>query len=290
MLYGNTGFIDLIDIIDLNNTNISFILGITLIIISILFKIGAAPFHLWLPDAYQGASYEILLFISIFPKIFLFALLDILTKSFTNISYFLLIPVILSAIIGSVQAIQQIKIKRFIAYTIIYNNAFFLAVIIIASTISYLTLIGVLILYLIGSILNLLPFWSLKNPYNLQFTSMRELISLRTSNFWYAIVLMVGFLSSLGVPPLMGFFTKYFVFSALIEQHFTIIAIFLVLAAILPAFYYLRIITTLFFLPKSLRIFLITISEGQALFISIIFIISFIFILYAPRFLAFILL
>lgn len=282
LIYGNTGHLDLLIISDLKNNNLLFIIGSTLIIISILFKVGAAPFHLWLPDAYQSASYEVLLFISIAPKIFLFLLLNTLTKSFSITPNYLVLTIILSAIIGSIQAVQQLKIKRFLAYTIIYNNAFFLAIILISGWMSFYILMIAIILYLIGSILNLLPFWALKTPYGNAFQSLRDFISLRTSNPWYSFILIIGLFSSIGVPPLIGFFSKYFTFIALIEQNFIIVSLFLIVVTILPAYYYLRLTTILFFLPKSTRTFLIQTPHSLANTLSLLTILTLVFIIYAP--------
>ncbi len=282
-IYGATALMDLLPLSDLlavqvNNNNTWMItLGGTLIVLALLFKIGAVPFHLWLPDAYQSASFSILLFLIVFPKIFyLFLFFTIIQVFGTNI--IVLISILLSALIGSIQAVAQTKLKRFIAYTTIYNTAFFLALLIISGSFSIYSLLISSFLYAIGSILTVLPMLSINPLHSKLFSSLRDLSSLRTSNFFLSVLLTIGFLSALGMPPFIGFFTKYFVFSALLEKNLVMLTIFLVLASILPAYYYLRISTLIFFLPTTKRVFLLPCSTSIVYLISIICSIALVFI------------
>ena len=102
------------------------VLGIMLIIIAFLFKIGAAPFHLWMPEAYQTASYSVLLYLLVLPKIYLFFILYNLI-ALCKMNHMIILSILISAVIGASFALLQTKIKAFLAYTIIFNNAFFLA-------------------------------------------------------------------------------------------------------------------------------------------------------------------
>ena len=168
LVYGELGVIEYQNILDLNEKNNILKLAFTLILISLFFKIGAAPFHLWVPDVYSGTSYETLMFITIFPKIFLFILIKTLQKIFI-INNLTIVIIIISLIIGSIQAVKQQKIKKFISYTIIYNNGFFLSLTLITNFHSdYIQFLS-LFFYLISSFLLLLLFNNFQSL-NINFT------------------------------------------------------------------------------------------------------------------------
>jgi NADH-quinone oxidoreductase subunit N len=283
-VYGSTALMDILAISDLliitsNNNTWMMTLGGTLIILALLFKIGAVPFHLWLPDAYQSASFSVLLFLLVFPKIFYFFLLYTMNQIF-NTNIIILVSIFLSALIGSIQAVTQTKLKRFIAYTTIYNTAFFMSLLMISGSFSIYALLISSFLYALGSILTVFPMLAIQPLHREHFSSLRDLLSLRTSNFFFAFLLIIGFFSALGMPPFIGFFTKFYVFSALIEKNIVIMTIFLVLASVLPAYYYLRISTLIFFLPTTKRIFLISNSISIGHLISMILALSVTFVFY----------
>jgi len=187
-VYGATALMDILTISDLltitgNNNTWMMTLGGTLIIIALLFKIGAVPFHLWLPDAYQSASFSVLLFLLVFPKIFYFFLLYTMNQIF-NINILILTSIFLSALIGSIQAVTQTKLKRFIAYTTIYNTSFFMSLLLLSGSFSIYALLISSLLYAISSVLTVFPMLSIQPLHSKQFSSLRDLLSLRTSNFF----------------------------------------------------------------------------------------------------------
>jgi NADH-quinone oxidoreductase subunit N len=253
-IYGYTSFTDLnliLDVLDESKNSFIFILGSNLILIALLFKIGAVPFHLWLPDAYQAASFYVLFFLIIFPKIFLFFLLYSINQLFANTTIISL-GIFLSAIVGSFQAINQFKVKRFLAYTIIFNTSFFLSLTVLTSYFALFSLLFSLILYLCVSLLTLFLFTSIRivNS-NLKFKSLRDLLSIRKSNLFLAISIAIAFLSAAGMPPFIGFFQKFVIFLTLLDSSQYFLVLFLILSSILPAYYYIRTTKVIFFIEKS---------------------------------------
>ena len=268
LIYGQTGIIDYQNIWEINENNEIITLGITLIIIGLFFKIGAAPFHLWVPDVYAGASYETLLFISIFPKIFLFILIKSLQKILI-INDLTIAIIILSLFIGSLQALKQQKIKKFISYTIIYNNGFFLSLTILPYYHSdYIQSLS-LFFYLISSFLTLLLFKNYRSlNMNSSFQNIRDFLCLKDSNIWLLLPLTLGFFALIGIPPMSNFLFKTIIFSSLLDKGFWFITIILIFFSILPSFYYLRIISIFYFQPAIQRLFLVPINLTNSFIIS----------------------
>lgn len=274
LLYGYTGqtnFSDIVDLIGKDNV-FSVKLGGLLIITSLLFKIGAAPFHLWLPDAYQGAPFYVLLFLITFPKIALYYLIFTLNNILEQ-NMVILIGILASSILGAIQATVQTKITRFIAYTIIFNNSFFLSVTMLAGKTAFFSLLQSLILYLILGLTTALSFFLLVNSETKQrLLSLRDLISIKKSNIFVSLVILLGFFSAAGIPPFLGFFQKYLILLALTENFQIFLMVFLIISSMIPAYYYLRMSKIMYFLNESTFILLTSITRIQASLLSFLFI------------------
>jgi len=173
---------------------------------------------------------------------------------------------------GAVQGLVQTKIKRFIAYTIIFNNAFFLPLTIIGGHFGYLALLISLIFYTFTSLLTILPILATKIRYGYDITSLRELILFKHSNPYLGIIIFVAFFSALGMPPFLGFFMKFFVFLALLEKGQLFLTIFLILLSAFSAYYYLRITVLFLFQSKSHSSFFLPLNSITALLLSVFFI------------------
>jgi NADH-quinone oxidoreductase subunit N len=273
LIYGviaKTNFLAIGEIFEADK-NVFLDFGGLLILLGLMFKIGAAPFHLWLPDAYQGANFYVLLFLITFPKLALFYLIFTINNIFEE-NTIIFMTMVLSSIIGSVQASSQTKIKRFIAYTIIFNNSYFLGLMILEGRGAFYSLLQSIILYLIITLTTALAFFMLKNSENnLRLLTLRDLISLKKSNVFIALVLMLGFFSSAGIPPFIGFFQKYLILLALAEKFQFFIMVFLILSSILPAYYYIRISKIMFFMPESKFLLLKDNTKKMATLLSFLF-------------------
>lgn len=230
----------------------SYKLAIVFLVSGILFKVAAAPFHFWSPDVYDGAPTSIVLFLSTVPKVALFALLmklSFLVEIF-ELSQLFFVAGVLSILMGSIGGLFQKRIKRLLAYSMINNTGFLvLAISIISITsasfvvfflLSYLlTLVGLFAVVLTLRIVN--TSFLIKNLYGLS--------NLFFVNKSLSIGLTMLLFSSAGLPPLVGFLSKFFVLLTLADlssQLFYILLLVLVFAP-LSAFYYVRVLKIMSF-------------------------------------------
>ena len=264
---GKTNFLEIAEIMDTQNSLL--MLGGLLVLIGLLFKIGAVPFHLWLPDAYEGAPFYVLLFLISVPKIALFYLLFTLNNVFEH-NTLIIISLILSAIVGSIQAVEQTKIKRFVAYTIIYNNTFFLSLILLSGKGAFYGLMEALMLYIIISLTTVLAFFLLKNwETKLNLLTLRDLLGLKKTNIYLGMAIIIGFFSAAGIPPFMGFFQKYIVLLALVDKLQVFVLVTLIMTSILPAYYYIRMSKIIYFIKNTRFLFLANISKLGATLVAL---------------------
>jgi len=244
-----TGIHSLTDSIAYNG----ILVGIFFVSVALLFKVAAAPFHMWSPDVYEGAPTPVTAFFSIVPKI---AVLSLLIKLFFYTFYDLinfwqplfLYCGILSMIIGSIGALYQRKIKRLMAYSGIANVGYMLAGF-AGGSIESLT--G-LLFYLIVYVVMMIAFFAFvlgtqsekSSKMNMQISDLKNLGKVNPA-LGFAVTLIL--FSMVGLPPFMGFFAKFYLFLAMIQSEFYIVAIIGVLSSVLAAFYYIRIIKLIFF-------------------------------------------
>lgn len=270
LIYGQLGSIDYYHIIQLQEKNEIVIVGGILTVIALIFKIGAVPFHLWVPDVYSGATYETLLFISIFPKIFLFLLLKNIQK-ICETQGLIIVIIILSLLLGSIQAVKQQKIKKFISYTIIYNNGFFLSLTILPTVYSDHVQFLALFFYLLSSFLILFLFQNYRSlNMHATFQNIRDILLIQNSNSRLLLPLSLSFFALIGIPPMSNFLFKTMLFSELLDKGLWFITTLLILFSVLPSFYYLRIISTLHFQSSMTRTYLLPITQTNAIIINVL--------------------
>ena len=225
--------------------------GMVFILVGLAFKISAVPFHMWAPDVYQGSPTSVTLFFAILPKIaaltvfirFLYSPFLELIDQWQSIIIFLSIA---SMLFGAVAAIGQKNLKRLAAYSSISHMGYALAGLTtgtnqgIQSSILYISIYLVMNLALFSCILMLK-----KN--NKYYESIEDLSGLSRNHPLLAFSLLIVLFSLAGIPPLAGFFAKFYVFAAVIEQSMFFLAIVGLMATVVAAFYYLRIIKTIYF-------------------------------------------
>nr|YP_009295182.1 NADH dehydrogenase subunit 2 [Dasya binghamiae]AOH77194.1 NADH dehydrogenase subunit 2 [Dasya binghamiae] len=280
LLYSSTGltnFNDLLNFfIDCNlitnlNINSTIFLSVTLILISLLFKLSAAPFHMWAPDVYEGAPSSITAFFSIISKLPILSLLlkftlFIFYDLFNFWSSILTFSIILSAIIGTFSAFAQIKWKRFIAYSSVSHVSFFLLAIISNNLESVNNLFIYLIIYLfmvIGFFAFFLNFYHYKFPFFSQLRFLKNLNLLVIINPILVFSLGIILFSMAGIPPLAGFFSKFFIlFSAVANNAFYTIFIVLICNCI-GCFYYLRLVKSVYFDFNTPKLFLVLVPLSK---------------------------
>ena len=155
------------------------------------------------------------------------------------------------------------------AFGIIFNNTYFLAILLIAGKQALFGLLESMGLYLISSFLILITIYiNINKQTQLRFISLRDLISLKKTNIFIAFTLSISFFSAAGIPPFLGFYQKYLGLLIIMEKLQNFIAIFLILATILPVYYYLRTTKIMFFLTQSKHILTANISNNMGQIIS----------------------
>lgn len=250
LIYIFTGELDLINIFNLiwYHNQIEIILSLIFILITMLFKLAAAPFHMWAPDVYEGAPTIVTAFFATAPKLAILTVtINLIWFNFYNyINLFeniLIFSIILSLFIGSIGALNQTKFKRLIAYSAITHVGFLLLGLL---SISIYSLEATIIYIIIYIIMNLATFsivlTTLKNT-----NYISELSGLSRKNLLLAISLSIILFSIAGIPPLAGFISKYFILLETINNQYIFLTILAVIASSIAIFYYIRIIKWMFF-------------------------------------------
>jgi len=252
LIYGFTGSTNF-EIIsaNLDEANTGAVFGIVFIIVGLAFKVSAVPFHMWTPDVYEGSPTSVTSFFALVPKIaaisvfirFMYVPFVNVINQWQTIIIFLSIA---SMILGAVAAIGQSNIKRLMAYSSIGHMGYALAGIAagtnagIQSTIIYLTIYLVMNLGAFGCI------FMMKRE-NIFYENINDLSGLSKNHPMLALSFLIILFSLAGIPPLAGFFAKFYVFMAVIEVKMYALAIIGLLTTVVSAFYYLRIIKVIYF-------------------------------------------
>ncbi|MAJ22309.1 MAG: NADH-quinone oxidoreductase subunit N [Candidatus Pelagibacter sp. TMED64] len=236
---------------NIDNSNLGTIFGLVFVLVGLAFKISAVPFHMWAPDVYEGSPTSITSFFAIVPKIaamtvfirFMYVPFINVIESWQVILVFLSIA---SMVFSSIAAIGQINIKRLLAYSSIGHMGYALAGIStgtsegIQSTIIYIIIYSVMNLGIFSSLFLLKK----KNIFN---EDIKELSGLSKNHPLIGFALLILLFSLAGIPPLAGFFAKFYIFMAVIKSEMYLLAIIGLLSTVISAFYYLRIIKVIYF-------------------------------------------
>lgn len=251
--YGSTGTINFIYESGIGELSVLNTFAKVLIIVAIFFKISAAPFHMWAPDVYEGASTQSVCFFATVPKIaalvVLIRLLDYWsfgTDATIGWSKIIVFVSALSILVGSFGALMQSNLKRLLAYSAIGHVGFMMLTMIDPQSIKYVPLLRYLTIYLtmtLGAFMVLQNLCSAKG-YNEQISSIAGLSKHKP---FLALALSVFMFSMAGVPPLAGFFAKIYVILPLIEMEIYWLAFLAVLASVVSAYYYLKVVKVMYF-------------------------------------------
>lgn len=255
IIYGVTGSLSIATIATtiqaggLDNTVLSF--GLVFLIIGIGFKLGAVPFHMWLPDVYHGAPTAVTLFIATAPKIAAFAmairlLVDGLGDAQQYWQGMLIMLSVLSMIIGNVVAIAQTNLKRMLAYSTISHIGFILLGILSGSQEGYAAAMFYALVYTLMS-LGSFGMIILMSRQGFEADNIDDYKGLSERNPWFALMMLILMFSMAGIPPLVGFYAKLFVIKSIVDINLISVAIVAVLMSVIGAFYYLRIIKVMYF-------------------------------------------
>ncbi|MEK6551271.1 MAG: NADH-quinone oxidoreductase subunit NuoN [Pseudomonadota bacterium] len=231
--------------------NMVLILGLVFVLSAIAFKLGAVPFHMWVPDVYHGAPTSVTLFLGTAPKVAGFALVArLLLEGFEPLSAswqpILILMAVLSMGLGNLLAIAQTNIKRMLAYSSISHMGFFLLGVLslgpngYSSALFYMLVYAVMSLAGFGVIL-------LMSRAGMEAENISDFKGLNQRSPWFAFLMLLVMFSMAGVPPLAGFYAKFLVIQAVVKSDMLWLAIVAVLFAVIGAYYYLRVIKVMYF-------------------------------------------
>ncbi len=245
------------DQILINSTEFNYgtTFGIVFILVGLAFKISAVPFHMWAPDVYQGSPTSVTLFFAILPKIAALAVfIKFLYTPFANMNdqwqTIIVFISIASMIFGAVAAIGQKNLKRLIAYSSISHMGYALAGLATVSNQGIQSSIIYISIYLVMNLAFFSCLFMLKKN-DKYYENIEDLSGLSKKHPILSFSLLIVLFSLAGIPPLAGFFAKFYVFLAVIEQSMYFLAIVGLLATVVAAFYYLRIIKIIYFDPEK---------------------------------------
>lgn len=229
------------------------LLGLVFIIAGLIFKFGAVPFHMWVPDVYQGAPTSVTLFIACAPKIAAFAvLMRILVQALPDVTIqwqqVLVVIAVLSMFTGNVLAIAQTNIKRMLAYSSIAHIGYMLLGFIAGpgSPDGYSAAMFYIATYVIVAAGAFAVIALLSKP-DMEFDQLDDFRGLNARNPWLAFMMLLLMFSMAGVPPTVGFFAKLGLLEALVEAHYVWLAVLALVFAIIGAYYYLRVVMLMYF-------------------------------------------
>jgi NADH-quinone oxidoreductase subunit N len=255
MIYGTTGSLDLGAIREhvatLESRNLVLVLGLVFVIVGIAFKLGAVPFHMWVPDVYQGAPTSVTLFIGSAPKIAAFGMLvrllvDGLPGMHADWIGMLIILSVLSMGVGNIIAIAQTNLKRMLAYSTIAHVGFLFLGIIAGSKAGYSASMFYIIVYAFMSLGGFAMIVLLGHG-GFEADRIEDFKGLNDRNPWYAFLMLILMMSMAGVPPFLGFWAKWSVLREVVAADMTWLAVVAVIFSIIGVFYYLRVIRMMYF-------------------------------------------
>ena len=252
LLYGFTGSTNF-DLIanELGKENTGAVFAMVFILVGLAFKVSAVPFHMWTPDVYEGAPTSITSFFAVVPKVAgLAVLIKFMLVPFSKIlmewQTIIIFLSIASMILGAVAAIGQKNIKRLLAYSSIGHIGYALAGVATGVISGYESAIVYIAIYVVMNLGAFSCLYLLKKDGEYK-ENISDLSGISKKHPILAISFLVILFSLAGIPPLGGFFAKFYVFTAVVEQKMYALAIIGLLTTVLSAFYYLKIIKTIYF-------------------------------------------
>ena len=271
---------------NLNVDQYGFSFGLVFILVGLAFKVSAVPFHMWAPDVYEGSPTAVTLFFAIAPKIaaitvFVRFLYEPFLMFMDQWQIILIFISIASMLLGAFAAIGQKNIKRLIAYSSISHMGYALAGLCAGSNEGIQSTIIYIVIYMIMN-LGLFSCLFMMRRAEKYYENIEDLSGLSKNHPTISICLLIILFSLAGIPPMAGFFAKFYVFSALIEKSMYSIVIIGLISAVISAFYYLRIIKIIYF-DKSVDKFDTDHDIGLKLSLGISTLITLIYFIYPSK-------
>ncbi|MBI4194835.1 MAG: NADH-quinone oxidoreductase subunit NuoN [Betaproteobacteria bacterium] len=259
MLYGVTGTLEITrlaeTIFDGAGKDAVLIFALVFVVAGLGFKLGAVPFHMWVPDVYHGAPTAVTLFIGSAPKLAAFAfIMRLLVQGLgaeqllVEWQQMLIVMAVLSLAIGNITAIAQTNLKRMLAYSTISHMGFLLLGILSGDLNGYGSAMFYVVVYVL---MNLGTFGMIMilSRAGFEAENLDDFRGLNQRSPWHAFLMMLLMFSMAGVPPTVGFYAKLSVLQAVINAGYVWLAVVAVLFALIGAFYYLRVVKLMYFDP-----------------------------------------
>jgi NADH-quinone oxidoreductase subunit N len=255
MLYGVTGTLDLPDLLIkvsvAGDKRLLLVFGLVFVLVGISFKLGVVPFHMWVPDVYQGAATPVTQFIGTAPKLAAFAMaLRLLVDGLGGLSeewhQMLILLAIMSMGLGNLLAIAQTNFKRMLAYSTVAHMGYMLLGLVAtrasgyAASMFYVTVYALMSMGAFGAII-------LLSSRNSEADQLSDLSGLAKRSPWFALIMLILLFSMAGVPPFAGFWAKWFVLKEVVGAGYTWLAAVAVMFSLVGAYYYLRAIKIMYF-------------------------------------------
>ncbi len=256
ILYGLSGKLEIAGVLGYVSAqpvleNIPLLFALVFIVAGISFKFGAVPFHMWVPDVYQGAPTAVTLFLGSVPKVAgLAMLLRVLAESMGTAqpgwAQLLLVFGLLSVFLGNLSAIAQFNLKRMLAYSTIAHMGFILLATLTGTTQGYSAALFYTITYAMtaGGAFAILI---LLGKEGFEAETLDDLKGLNERNPWYAFIMLLLLFSMAGIPPTVGFYAKLSIIQVVMQAGYLWPAVFMVVMSVIGAFYYLRAIKMMYF-------------------------------------------
>ncbi|PTR16685.1 MULTISPECIES: NADH-quinone oxidoreductase subunit NuoN [unclassified Nitrosospira] len=255
MIYGATGSLDIARVVEVIQGGVSnhavLVVGLVFIVAGISFKLSVAPFHMWVPDVYEGAPTAVALFIGSAPKFAAFGfIMRLLAEGLGGLAGdwqdMLIILAVMSMIIGNFAAIAQTNIKRMLAYSTISHMGFVLLGIIAADGNGYSAAMFYIVVYVLMT-LGTFGMIMLLSRAGFEADKLDDFKGLNRRNPWYAFITLLLMFSMAGIPPTVGIYAKLSVLEAVLNAGYVWLAVLAVLLSLVGVFYYLRIVKLMYF-------------------------------------------
>lgn len=257
MLYGATGSLDLQEISEAAVTGqargVLLVFGLVFVVAGLGFKLGAVPFHMWVPDVYQGAPTPVTLLIGSASKLAAFAfLMRLLVQGLganelaAQWQWMLVLMAVASLAIGNLAAIAQTNLKRMLAYSTISHMGFLLLGVLAANAGGYTAALFYVVTYVLTTLVAFGLILVLARR-GFEAEHLDDFKGLNRRSPWYAFLMLLAMFSMAGVPPAIGFYAKLIVLQSVVEIGYLWLAVVAVLFSLVGAFYYLRVVKLMYF-------------------------------------------
>ena len=259
MIYGSTGSLGFSAVAESvgaaatsgSGMRLTLVLGLVFVVVGVAFKLGAVPFHMWVPDVYEGAATPVTLFIGTAPKIAAFgmlmrALVEGLGALQADWSQMLVVLAVLSMGAGNVIALAQTNIKRMLAYSTIAHVGFIFVGVVSGTAAGYAASMFYVLTYalmVLGGFAMVIWLGSAGEEAD----HLEDFRGLNERNPWFAFMMLILMLSMAGMPPFVGFWAKWSVLREVVASGMTWLAVVAVLFSVVGLFYYLRVVRLMYF-------------------------------------------